>query len=584
MRSEENTKKLSKKRFLLSQISLSSYFRILVIITAVVVSVVSIVTFLHVYQEGMRENAVTSTEQAVTQVKNTVANYMEDMEAVMYMIQDNMQESSSHEEFFHQFFQVRSDVVAVSVYDMQGNMLDCWSDGLQLKDQIYQNLSYVGNLSTEELETGAEYIHITKPHVESIFRMYHPWVVTFSSYMMDASGMPLQVAVDIQFDTIAEYVDDVGIGRYGYCYIIDGEGEVVYHPRQQMINYGLREEDLEYSEDGTYSDELKIRTIQSLEDCNWRIVGVSYIYELITGRQEETVQYLIVVLALILSVVILLSIVISQFFSRSANQLMAEMHAFEDDAEHYEFHKVNGTSEIMVLSESFESMVAQIQRLAEQIRQEEITLRKTELNALQAQINPHFLYNTLDAISWMCEEGDTHNAKEMVNALASLFRISISKGHELIPIAKEIEHAENYLKIQKFRYQDQFTYEFIVDKQCLVYLCNKITLQPIIENAIYHGIHRMVDEGHIRIVIAEEGNDILFVVEDNGVGMSKAKCEEILQKDSGNHTGIGIKNVNDRIKIYFGEPYGITIVSEEDEGTSVQIRMPKVMEDGYEEK
>ena len=172
----------------------------------------------------------------------------------------------------------------------------------------------------------------------------------------------------------------------------------------------------------------------------------------------------------------------------------------------------------------------------------------------------------------------------MVNALARLFRISISRGHELISIEKEIEHAKSYLKIQNFRYKNQFTYDFEVDDTCLSYLCNKITLQPIIENAIYHGIDRMVDEGRIEIRIFPDHEKIVFEVEDNGVGMTEEQCQEILQKDSGDKAGIGIKNVNDRIKIYFGEEYGITIRSELDEGTCVTITMPKITEKDYVEK
>lgn len=164
----------------------------------------------------------------------------------------------------------------------------------------------------------------------------------------------------------------------------------------------------------------------------------------------------------------------------------------------------------------------------------------------------------------------------MVNALAKLFRISISKGHELITIEKEVEHAKSYLKIENFRYKNQFTYEFQVEKECLPYYCNKITLQPIIENAINHGLSRMVDEGHILIRIYEEKDDIIFQVEDNGVGMTEEQCQSILHKEPGDSSGIGIKNVNDRVKIYFGKEYGLTIQSELDEGTTVTIRMPKV--------
>ena len=220
----------------------------------------------------------------------------------------------------------------------------------------------------------------------------------------------------------------------------------------------------------------------------------------------------------------------------------------------------------------------------EEIIRQQNEKRKSEMDALQSQINPHFLYNTLDAIAWMCEDGKNEDAEEMVTALARLFRISISKGHELIPIEKEVEHAKSYLKIENYRYKNKFTYSFEVEESCLSYLCNKITLQPIIENAIYHGVKQMIDEGEIWIRIFEDGEDIIFQVEDNGIGMTEEQCREILRKEPGDRTGIGIKNVNDRIKIYFGSNYGLNITSELDEGTCVTIRMPKVREEEYEKK
>ena len=246
---------------------------------------------------------------------------------------------------------------------------------------------------------------------------------------------------------------------------------------------------------------------------------------------------------------------------------------------------MGGTREVQELSASFSHMVGRIQQLMVTVRQEEVNLRKTELKALQAQINPHFLYNTLDSIAWMCEQGQNADAVRMVHALARLFRISISKGHELIPIAREIEHAESYLQIQKYRYKNRFTYHFEVDPGCLDYLCNKITLQPIIENAINHGLDLMVEEGHITVQVCPDGQDILFRVRDDGVGMTPEQVAAILNKGPSDRTGIGIKNVNDRLKIYFGKQYGLRIDSVPDEGTCVEIRMPKVrQEDGYETK
>ncbi|MEG1638205.1 MAG: sensor histidine kinase, partial [Erysipelotrichaceae bacterium] len=241
-----------------------------------------------------------------------------------------------------------------------------------------------------------------------------------------------------------------------------------------------------------------------------------------------------------------------------------------------------GVSEFNQLSQSFEHMVKQIQELMERVKNEEITLRKTELKALQAQINPHFLYNTLDSIQWMCERDKTKDAVRMVGALAQLFRISISKGCELIPIEKEIQHAQNYLVIQSYRYKDQFTYDFDIDPEVLTYCCHKITLQPIIENALYHGISRMVDEGRIVITARKIGNDILFSIADNGAGMSEEQVENILSKELTDSKGIGVKNVNDRIKIYFGSEYGIMVESELDVGTTIKIRIPAMREETYE--
>lgn len=214
----------------------------------------------------------------------------------------------------------------------------------------------------------------------------------------------------------------------------------------------------------------------------------------------------------------------------------------------------------------------------------ELVEQKMSMLYLKSQVNPHFLYNTLDSIAWMCEQGRNADAVKMVHALARLFRISISRGHELIPIAKEIEHAESYLQIQMYRYKNQFTYAFDVDPDCLGYYCNKITLQPIIENAITHGLDLMVEEGRIDVRVRSDGEDIVFSVQDNGVGMSEEQIEATMRQEPTDRTGIGIRNVNDRLKIYFGRGYGLHITSEPDVGTCVEIRMPKIREGDYEKK
>lgn len=419
--------------------------------------------------------------------------------------------------------------------------------------------------------------------MNSLLEGYYPWVVTISHVMDNPKGERMQITMDIRFSNIANYIDDVGIGQHGYCFIMDGSGNIVYHPQQQLIYSGLKEEntkELANLEDGHYTKSNVMYTMYTVENCDWRVVGVSYVDELITSKVTNMIQIVAVLLVVVLIVAFVIGLFISRLISRPANRLAKAMSGFESDAENFKYTHINGTREIAALSDSFEHMVVQIQSLMEKVRQEEISLRKTELNALQSQINPHFLYNTLDSIAWMCEEHRSEEAVEMVSSLAKLFRISISKGHELITLEKELQHAESYLKIQKYRYKSQFSYDFNVDEECLSYLCNKITLQPIIENAIYHGLD-MVDKGIITIEVSGQEEDIVLRVIDNGVGMTKEQCNEILQRETSDKTGIGIKNVNDRIKIYFGDQYGVTIKSELDVGTEISILIPKIQEDRY---
>lgn len=557
--------------------SLSLLFTVLVAAIVVFTSIVTILVFTQIYLGAMEKNAVTSSEQAVVQVKNMVGSYIRDMNAVMGMIRENMMNPDTDtQEYIQTLVEIREDVVAVITYDENGTLLNCWSNGQTLKEERYCNLSDVSIGEEEKMD-------ISKPHVETLFESYYPWVVTMSQMIEDEAGNKIKVAMDIRFSNIANYVDDVGIGAHGYCYIEDEEGHLIYHPQQQLIYSGLKAE-REKSREGIVIEEQAIYTARSLDEGEWQIVGVCYVDEMITDKVKDMVQLLIYILIIVIIGTLFVGIVISHLFVKPANELKMAMQSFEKNAKDFTYKQVGGTEEIMELSRSFDHMVIRIQHLMEHVRLEEITLRKTELKALQAQINPHFLYNTLDAIAWLCEDGRNQDAEEMVNALAKLFRISISKGHELITIDKEIQHAESYLKIENFRYKNQFTYSIHADKDCLQYLCNKITLQPIIENAIYHGLNRMVDEGEIRIEIYPCEDDIIMTVEDNGVGMTEEQCREIMHKEPGDRTGIGIKNVNDRIKIYFGDGYGLTITSELDEGTKVTIRMPKVMEGEYDGK
>ena len=563
--------------------------RITSILVSMVVGVVAVILllcialFLDRYRRAIVQNARTSSAQAVSQVSNTVENYLSDMSEAMHIVRQTLgQTEARRDAMLNAFLNFRPDVVDVTSYDAAGQLLDCWAPGRDPKEQITANLSF----DYERARTGAD-VFMTAPHVATIFDRYYHWVVTMTA-RLDGEGPAQWVSLDLSFASLSSYINNVGIGTRGYCFLLDDAGNLVYHPQQQLIYSGLKSEDtaaLAGLDDGVYDNGTVITCVNSVGDSGWRVVGVSYVDELVDRNMAEMLQLSCVLGALVLACALLTSWVLSRLLTRPLRGLAGAMESFEADADHFTYHPVGGTREVRELSDSFGHMVLRIQQLMVTVRQEEINLRKTELKALQAQINPHFLYNTLDSIAWMCEQGQNADAVRMVHALARLFRISISKGHELIPIAKEIEHAESYLQIQKYRYKNRFTYTFSVDPACLDCLCNKITLQPILENAINHGLDLMVDEGEIEVQVCPDGGDILFRVRDNGVGMTAEQVQAILHRQPGDRTGIGIKNVDDRLKIYFGKQYGLRIDSVPDEGTCVEIRMPKVrQEDGYETK
>lgn len=568
-------KKFFNKRYNFSTLTVSL---LAVAVTAAVL--VSVVSFIVIYNGSLIYEAETDSERSVTQTAVMLGNYIENLKVQIEQICNEIEDSGDIETANSRLSaacRLRSDTEAVVVYDTDGKILAFGSGGGELKNDLSVNLSYDKAL----LEKSGDYA-ISLPHVQTLFNNKYPWVVTIvHGRYFEIFGKDVYISVDFSFSGIAEYVDNVGIGKHGYSYIIDKSGSIVYHPQQQMIFSGLKTEDIakiSKMPDGSHFDGKIMNTLKTLDGSSWRIVGVADTDDMQSLKTQTVTAVILLSVICCIAISLLCIRLFNNIITRPVAKLVDAMQSFEKNADSFRYAKTDDrVAELQILSDSFGHMVLIIQELMEKVRNEEITLRKTELKALQAQINPHFLYNTLDSIQWMCEQGKNADAVNMVTALAKLFRISISRGKELITLKDEMRHVENYLIIQSYRYKNQFSYEFQVDEELTDCLCNKITVQPLVENAIYHGIERMVDEGKIIIrVLKSDDGDILIEVEDNGVGMTEEQCESILKKDRSDSGGIGIKNVNDRLKIYFGEKYGISIKSELDIGTKITVRIPKI--------
>ena len=559
---------------------------IAIVIFGVIFSTLASTLFFSVsYKNSMFSSAYVTSKQSVAQADETVSNYIFSIKSKLDNLcieTDKCNDAASLQKVISTAARLEDDIYCVSVYDMQGNVLSNGNDTDEnIKDGL-TDLSFDKSVYSN-LKDGYA---ISQPHVNTLYQNKYPWVVTIAKKeYSNLFSQQVFVAIDFKFSSIAKYIDKVSIGQRGYCYIVNSKGQIIYHPQQQMLFSGLKEENTsEISEfsDGIHRKKDNIYNISSLDSCNWKIVGVSFNDEITQAVKSQVVVGLIFALFFSAFMSAVIYFLLSRTVTRPVRRLVASMQKFEKQAETFEYKAdMSNVAEFQTLSTSFEHMVLMIQSLVEKVHNEEIVLRKTELKALQAQINPHFLYNTLDSIQWMCEQDNSKDAVKMVGALAKLFRISISHGNEFIAISDELKHAESYLIIQSYRYKNQFTYSFDVDKSVLDCMCNKITIQPFIENAIYHGLDRMVDEGEIKIIVERRGKDIAIIVKDNGLGMTEEQCKAVLQKGRSDSKGIGVKNVDDRLKIYFGEEYGITIDSELDVGTTVTIKIPKI-EKGHE--
>ena len=235
---------------------------------------------------------------------------------------------------------------------------------------------------------------------------------------------------------------------------------------------------------------------------------------------------------------------------------------------------IGGSLEVRHLGYSVQKSYEQIEQLMEEIMRQQNERRKSELDALQSQINPHFLYNTLESITWMVEAQKNREAVIMISELAKLLRVSLSRGKTIISIKDELQHSRSYMNIQLVRYKERFKIDFQIDEELYNYCIVKLVIQPILENAIYYGVGHMDEDDDGRIVVSGEkkDNDIYISIEDNGMGMEQSVAESLVTYQA---EGYGLKNVNDRICLLYGEEYKIRITSSVGKGTVVEMRIPK---------
>ena len=541
------------------------------------------------YGNATEEMVRKDSRQLIDQVEINLNNYLRSMmrisDAMYYNVikKVDLGQDNISQELNLLYESNKDNLVSVACFDEEGSLLGAAPVGT-----LKKNVDLGSQKWFTSAENQMENLHFSELHVENIFenssgRYY--WVVSLSRGVELTNRGRMSggiLLVDMNFSGIRQLFTKVNSQGLGYVYLINSDGDIIYHPKQNLIFSSMMKENnktaSQYDDgiyDETFQGEDRTVIVKTVGYTGWKIVSVTP-KKIFYQNANRT--------RIVAGIMLLLSIFLMIF----ANQFVAvrvarPMKKLEDSLKGIGVDKepeiyIGGPPEIQHLGQTILSMVEQLRELTDDIVKEQEEKRKSELDALQSQINPHFLYNTLDSIMWMVESEQYEDAVAMVQALGKLFRISLSRGKNIITVGEELQHAKSYLDIQKYRYKNKFISYFEIEEDIEKYKTIKLILQPLIENAIYYGMEYMDGDGEIYIRAYTRENDLYFEVEDNGLGMREEQVAGLLTEEPkvrSKGSGIGLRNVHQRIQLYFGETYGLQIESEPDEGTIIRIHLPK---------
>ncbi|MFI3168517.1 MAG: sensor histidine kinase [Faecalibacterium sp.] len=520
----------------------------------------------------------TSIEENNRQVAENVAleidSYIEELVTISNGVNLLLQKGEVESLTQDIFALLRDDIETILVLNSDGEIIYASEDD-KLRSDITTESLFVG-ISVRE-----DGYMLSAPHVQRIYEGEYPWVITLTQGISWVEGDTIQngiIVVDMNFSTIRELCTRE-LQNEGYLYIADAAGNLIYHPNQQMVYAGISSDNIIFSTDiesgagvvQVEESDLSIY-VQPLESFGWSVVGVAQRDGLST--YSANLGYYIIAAVLALAVLLIVgSLLISMMV---VSPLYKLMHVMDSAWAEDELPKAPKTKlyEVARLGSAFDTMVERINSLVQQVKEEQTMLRKSELKTLTNQMNPHFLYNTLESVVWLAEAGEQKNVIQMITALSKYFRLSLSGAREFISVADEMAQIENYLIIEKMRFGDVFRYEISYPEEIEAIRTPKIMLQPFVENALVHGLSNMDDDGLISITAQCDGTDLLFVVRDNGQGMKEEQLARILVSNPKSKSGVGIKNVNQRLHLLYGDAYGVQVESQLDEGTTVSIRLP----------
>ena len=564
------------------------------IITACVVIVLILMASLlfatfYSFRTGIEEAVNTQTSELSTQIVYNYENSIRSIIETSNIIQTDIDrfdittqdDRTSFVEYLRQIAHLKSDIIKISIYDYETRRCLASSVEAEIGRPLLDDDS---SWFYEALNDPTVHVFST-PFAEFGSEEYK---INVSKRIRFSDGARAGVLlIEISFQSFIDLVDKSNLGEGGHITIIDPNYDIVY---TSMPESDSAQEGIELAKDLVLGSRVAVIggynmavNIDTLSNTKWRICVLINI-DSIVETERTFILTVIFVFAIVLLIGILLFTVVARAITRPMKRLELEMRKVEK-SDYFRMEEVElvAPGEVEALTRRFNRMMRKIGELMDRVIDEQNAQRRSELKALQNQINPHFLYNTLDSIMWLIENNKNHEAGEMVVALARLFRIGISNDYEVVPVRDELEHVRNYLLIQNIRYAGSFDYEFDVDDAVLDVKTMKLILQPIVENCIYHGLKNKIDKGHIKIGAHIIDNCLTLSVSDNGYGMRQEMIDTIFNsfEDGSINIGggtlsnsVGLKNIYQRVTMYYSGNAGMKIESVLDEGTTVIITEP----------
>lgn len=383
-------------------------------------------------------------------------------------------------------------------------------------------------------------------------------IISISKEIKDKNNKRLGfVVINLSYKFLEDFLSTINFGKDGYVFILSSEEELLFKSKnmedfgkkdyEKLLKKRMKPEKMDFVSSNVF-----------IPNTQWKLVGISF-SNAISNLKKQLIESSLILALIVFILTLLVSIFVSKKISKPIIYLIGEIK--KTDKKLYKIKSLpQASSEIQILTKEYNNLIDRIFVLTEDIEKKEEQKRTYQVKALQSQINPHFLYNTLDTILWLVEFGENEKAIKVTKNLGMLLRNSLNIDEDFVKLDKEIEHAKNYLDIQKIRYDNKFTYEFIKKIETSSLYVPKLILQPIIENAIYHGIREKKSKSYIKIIVEKNPEYLIIKIIDNGLG-PKEKKENIPTKLG----GIGMENVNNRIKLLCGEKYNLKMQREKDE-------------------